>query len=394
MAKSKSAQSYVFGGLELLLDALIPFVRERLPHMQGKKQKKLEQQIDAMLRDLDRRSDRRLAELLKIMKRLLRDGFETVLGQDELSLVNELIEVCNKHVRNEAFSDNDADRALDSMRRLAKAAGASAAAEQLGAWRNEILRTEFADLPPGEDSRPRSQPAQPPPKPDSHPQTPEPPEPPLSPRSQPAQPPPEPSSYLLLSRRIGAPASQPVQPPPSSAKGGKASGGASPKKMYMVRSGSGSEIRFGKFLERGVIAIGWPQLEDLSRYESRGAIKEALLREFPRLSQRAAAVWIDNLFGFSRELPKSDYVITYNPNERLYAVGKIAGEYKYDPGFFAFRENNFPNLISVDWNPIRFQRRELSGSAQRALGLRPTVFQVNDEAAVEEILGLVRDGWK
>lgn len=374
MARSKSAQSYVFEGLGLLLDALIPFVRERLPRGRGKRQRKLEQQIDAMLHDLDRRPDRRLAELFKIMKRLFwQDGSETLLGQDELLLVNGLIEVCNKHARNEAFSNNDADRALDSMRRMAKAVGASAAAEQLGAWRNEILRTEFADLPPGEDPRPRPQPEPPTPLPgDLHPPPPKPPEPPLRPRPRPVQPPPK----------------------PSSAKVGEASGGASVKKMYMVRSGSGSEIHFGKFLERGVVAIGWPQLGDLSRYESREAIREALPRIFPGLSQRAAAVWIDNLFGFSRELPESDYVITYNPNGRLYAIGKIAGKYTYDPDFFAFQENNFPNLIPVDWNPVQFKRWELSGSAQRALGLRPTLFQVGDKEVIEEILGLVRHGWK
>ena len=370
MARSKSARSYVFEGLELLLDALIPFVEKRLQSGRRRRRRTPEQQIGAMLHDLDRRSDRRLAELFRIMKRYWRDGFETVLGQTELLFVNELIDVCDKHVRNEAFSDNDADRALDSMRRMAKAVGASAAAEQLGAWRNEILRTEFADLPPGEDTRPRPQPAPPTPPPDPHPPPPKSPQPPLRPRPQPAQP----------------------LPKPSSAKVGGTSGDVSNKKMYMVRSGTRYESHFGKFLERGVVAIGWPQLGDLSRYESREAIREALPRKFPGLSQSAAAVWTDNLFGFSRELPESDFVITYDPNERLYAVGKIAGEYTYDPEFFGFRENNFPNLIRVNWNPVRFSRSELSGSAQSALGLRPTVFQVNDKAAVEETLRLVRHG--
>ena len=363
MAKSnsKSARSYVFEGLELLLDALIPFVRERLPRGRGKRRRTLEQQIDAMLHDLDRRSDRRLAELFRIMKRYWRDGFETVLGQTELLLVNELIDVCDKHARNEAFSDNDAERALDSMRRLANKVGASAAAERLGAMRNEIL----ADLQPDEERRPRPQPAPPPHLPEG-------------PHPLPSKPP-----QSLLSPRL-----QPAQPPPP------LRGDPHPQKMYMVRSGTRSESHFWKFLERGVVAIGWPQLGDLSRYESREAIREALPRKFPGLSQSAAAVWTDNLFGFSQELLVGDLVITYDPNERLYAVGKIAGEYTYDPGFFGFRENNFPNLIRVNWNPVRFSRRQLSGSAQSALGLRPTVFQVNDEAAVKEILGLVRNGWE
>ena len=59
-------------------------------------------------------------------------------------------------------------------------------------------------------------------------------------------------------------------------------------------------------------------------------------------SRRSAGAQAGNLFRFSRELREGDYVITYNPNERLYAVGKIAGKYTYDPEFFAFKTDNFP----------------------------------------------------
>ena len=100
------------------------------------------------------------------------------------------------------------------------------------------------------------------------------------------------------------------------------------------------------------------------------------------------------MFRFSRELPESDYVITYQPDRQLYAVGKIAGNYTYDPKFFAFKTDNFPNLIRVNWNSVQFRRSELRDSAQTSLDYRRAVFQVNDEAAVKEILGLVQDGWK
>ena len=116
----------------------------------------------------------------------------------------------------------------------------------------------------------------------------------------------------------------------------------------------------------------------------------------PGLSKASAAQQAGNLFRFSQELLVGDFVITYDPTptRELYAVGKIAGEYTYDPKFFDFPEDNFPNLIPVDWNPVRFRRRQLSGSAKRALGPQPTVFQVRNEAAVEEILDLVQNGWK
>lgn len=110
----------------------------------------------------------------------------------------------------------------------------------------------------------------------------------------------------------------------------------------------------------------------------------------------SAAQQAGNLFRFSQELLVGDLVITYDPTpiRRLYAVGKIADEYTYDPYFFDFEEDNFPNLISVDWNPVRFNRSQLSGSVQAALGSQLTVFRLKNEAAVKEILGLVQHGWK
>lgn len=379
----KSAQQYVFEGLELLLDALIPFVRERLPRRRGRRRQTHEQQIDDVLHDLDRRSGRGLGALLRIMKRFWRDGFKTVLGQDELSLVNELTHVCDRHARNEAFSDNDADRALDSMRRLAKAAGASTAAEQLGAMRNEIL----AGPQPDEERRLRPQPAPPPPKPSRPP---------------------------LRQLLHGDPHQQPPKPPP--AKIGETSRAeaalGTPQTafsqswrdtrgvMYMVRSKNTgfdrdkNEVHFEKFLKRGVIAVGWPELGDLSRFESREAIREEWLGIHPGLSRQSAAAQTGNLFRFSRELPKSDFVITYRSDRKLYAVGKITGEYTYDPDFFAFQEDNFPNIIPVNWNSVQFRRSDLSGSAQAALGAQLTVFRLKNEAVVEEILSLVRNGWQ
>lgn len=325
------------------------------------------------------------------MKRFWRDGSETVLGQDELLRVDELIGVCNRHARNEAFSDNDADRALDSMRRLAKAAGASAAAEQLGAMRNEIL----ADLQPDEERRPRPQPVQPPPKPPRLPLKP-PLRPPLhgGPHQQPPKPPP-----VKIGETSRAEAALET-PQTALSQSWQDIRGVSIKKMYMVRSKNTgfdrdrNEVHFEKFLERGVIAVGWPELGDLNRFESREAIREAWLGIHPELSRQSAAAQTGNLFRFSRELPESDFVVTYRSDRRLYAVGKIAGKYTYDPDFFAFQEDNFPNIIPVNWNSIQFSRSELSGSAQAALGSQLTVFQLKNEAVIEEILGLVQHGWE
>lgn len=164
--------------------------------------------------------------------------------------------------------------------------------------------------------------------------------------------------------------------------------------MYMVRSksigGYRPEVRFEKFLERGVVAIGWSALGDLNRFESLEEIIKKLLRTKKPKSARPQA---ENLFRFSRELRVGNYVITDDPNKKLYAVGEIVGNYTYNPEFFDFKEDNFPNIIPVKWI-IRFSRWDLSDSVRVALDYRRAVFQLKDEAAVKKILGLVRDGWK
>lgn len=162
----------------------------------------------------------------------------------------------------------------------------------------------------------------------------------------------------------------------------------------MVRSkstgGAKPEVRFEKFMECDVVAIGWPALGDLSRFQSLEEIIKKLLRTEKPKSARPQA---ENLFRFSRELRVGNYVITDDPNKKRYAVGEIVGNYTYNPEFFDFKEDNFPNIIPVKWI-IRFSRWDLSDSARVALDYRRTVFQLKDYAAVEEILDLVRDGWK
>ena len=72
------------------------------------------------------------------------DAFRDVLGRTERSLVSELMEVRNKVSHNEKFSYDDAERALDTIRRLLIAVSASEAADKVGVMRDEVLRIKLA----------------------------------------------------------------------------------------------------------------------------------------------------------------------------------------------------------------------------------------------------------
>src|SRR6056297_3427396 len=134
---AKSARQTVFEGMELMPEALIPFVEKRLDStLQG------HWQVDVVerIRGLRPNSAGKVAwdqqGLLQCMMAYWKESFSSVLGHMERSMVSELLEVRNRLSHNESFSYDDAERALDSMRRLCEAISAGETAGQLGKMRD------------------------------------------------------------------------------------------------------------------------------------------------------------------------------------------------------------------------------------------------------------------
>lgn len=151
---AKSARQQVFEGMELLPAALTPFVEKRLEAGIGK-----EWPAQVVERYSNLRPNKKgevawdQAALLNVMDRFWTEAFRSVLGKAERSLINELGDVRNKLSHNETFTYDDAERALDTMRRLMEAISAGETADQLGKMRDTILRTKFAELARNEERR-------------------------------------------------------------------------------------------------------------------------------------------------------------------------------------------------------------------------------------------------
>ncbi len=151
---AKSTRQYVFEGMELLPAALIPFVEKRLESsLKGHWQVQVLEKLPNLRPNSDGAVGWDQAALLNAMDRFWNDAFRTVLGRAERSLVNELGDVRNKLSHNETFTYDDAERALDSMRRLMEAISAGETAEQLSKMRDTILRTKFTELQRNEERR-------------------------------------------------------------------------------------------------------------------------------------------------------------------------------------------------------------------------------------------------
>ncbi len=150
---AKSTRQYVFEGMEVLPMALAPFVEGRLENaLTGHWQVKVAEKLR-----LRPNSDGAIgwdqASLLNAMNLYWDDAFKAVLERAERAIVNELITVRNELSHSGKFTYDDAERALDSMRRLLEAVGAGTSAEQLGRMRDTILRTRFTELQRNEERR-------------------------------------------------------------------------------------------------------------------------------------------------------------------------------------------------------------------------------------------------
>ena len=151
---AKSARQAVFEGMELLPKGLQPFVIQRLEAAMGKGWPQ-----DVISRFPEWRAEQNgkfnldTQKLLKILERLWNDAFRDVLDRSHRSMVNELVEVRNKLAHDGKFSYDDAERALDSMRRLLEAVSAGQSADEISKMRDTILRTKFSELVRNEERK-------------------------------------------------------------------------------------------------------------------------------------------------------------------------------------------------------------------------------------------------
>lgn len=151
---AKSARQQVFEGMELLPEALTPFVEKRLEASIGND---WPAQVAERYNNLRPNKKGEVvwdqAALFNVMDRFWSEAFRSVLGKAERSLINELGDVRNKLAHNEAFTYDDAERALDTMRRLMDAISAGEVSDNLGKMRDTILRTKFTELQRNEERR-------------------------------------------------------------------------------------------------------------------------------------------------------------------------------------------------------------------------------------------------
>lgn len=157
------------------------------------------------------------------------------------------------------------------------------------------------------------------------------------------------------------------------------------KTMWMVRAGEGGFL-FNKFRKENLIVIGW-QLNDLSSVKDSDDIKNLIKERYPDQNDRQVAVGAGqvSLFLFGTKI--GDKVVTYDPQSRIYLIGKIKSGYIYDDQFYD-ESDSYSHTKQVDWIG-EINRDDLSTNTKYYLGAIQTIFKINPEA-VEEISRILK----
>ena len=136
-------QQRVADALELLRLGLQPFLERELADAYGPNWRERTRVFlsDTRLKIADEAID--VAALLVLLDREWKDLFSNRLGRAHRAIVNELIAVRNAWAHQEAFSNEDTDRALDSVTRLLRAVGAVKEADAAEQAKHELRRTTF-----------------------------------------------------------------------------------------------------------------------------------------------------------------------------------------------------------------------------------------------------------
>ncbi len=158
-----------------------------------------------------------------------------------------------------------------------------------------------------------------------------------------------------------------------------------PLNAWMVRAGDKNELI--TIAERdGAIAVGWAEMDDMSRLITREDFKLRYQHAYPEHSAVRVNVNAGQLYRFAREILQGDYLLTYDKTTRELLVGRVTSPYEYRPTVFT---SYYPHIRRVHWLK-RIVRDSFSDDARNTLGSSLTVF--NLKAYVPEIHRLVVDG--
>ena len=143
--------------------------------------------------------------------------------------------------------------------------------------------------------------------------------------------------------------------------------------VWVVHAGAHGE--FEQFaIDNAVVGVDFSLPKGITQYPSREVLRQHLE------SNKAA----DQLWRFAHDLQVGATVVLPCKLSRLVAVGKVMGDYRYEPDW------QYPHIRPVEWDAVDIPRHNFDQDLLYSFGGMLTVFQVNRTNAQERIDRVVR----
>lgn len=136
-----------------------------------------------------------------------------------------------------------------------------------------------------------------------------------------------------------------------------------------------------ELVSAGNIAVGWPDAGDLSDLPNdRDAFKACLRQSFPDRSEAWVANAAGQLLRFRHVMQVGELVVYSRKADRTINIGRIVGDYAYEPGVWG----RYPNRRAVEWLKTEIPRDRFSSGCLYEVGSALSVYTIKEHK--QEIL--------
>lgn len=142
--------------------------------------------------------------------------------------------------------------------------------------------------------------------------------------------------------------------------------------IYGIHAGIKGEVE-ELFIENSIIALGLPEIGDLSQFNSLREVYDAFMKtykgEFRYMSKASRGSSSGTLFRFSHLLSEGDYFLLYSLKQKKYFIGQIIGPYEFRKDL----SERYPHIRKVAWLTA-IPRNNASIRVQKAMNCGQTMF--------------------
>lgn len=154
--------------------------------------------------------------------------------------------------------------------------------------------------------------------------------------------------------------------------------------LWLVRAGKSGQQE-DVALDKGLAAIGWGELPDLSQIQSREDLEQLYRNVYPGDKSKTVTNRVSQIWAFRQRIQEGDLVALPLKKQSAIAIGRVTGPYKY-------RANAADGVLHT--RPVKWIRKDLPRAALDqdllySLGAFMTVCQIRRNQAEERIRAIM-----